>query len=85
MKAAGMNVIGVDQKGEIVFDLSSDNTYAPVLLVGFSLFFSILFSIWKGSPENEAQVKTHFRLNIVGIFIFLSGFSALACYLTLPA
>lgn len=50
MKAAGMNVIGVDQKGEIVFDLSADNAYVPVLLIGFSLFFSVLFSIWKGAP-----------------------------------
>jgi|688.fasta_scaffold2712547_1 hypothetical protein len=49
MKCAGMNVIGVDQKGEIVFDLSVDNSYAPLLLVGYSLFFTLLFSIWKGS------------------------------------
>jgi hypothetical protein len=85
MKAAGMNVIGVDQKGEIVFDLSTDNSYTAVFLMGYSLFFSLLFSIWKGSAESEAQVKMHFRVNIVGIFVFLSGFSALACYLTLPA
>lgn len=77
--------MGVDQKGEIIFDISSDNCFAPVLLVGFSLFFSILLSLWKGSPENETQVKMHFRINIVGIFILLSGFTALACYLTLPA
>jgi hypothetical protein len=49
MKSAGMNVIGVDQQGEIVFDPSIDNSYAPLLLIGLSLFFTLLFSIWKGS------------------------------------
>ncbi len=50
MKSAGMNIIGVDQKGEIIFELSSDNSFTPLLLIGFSLFFSILLSVWKGSP-----------------------------------
>lgn len=49
MKAAGMNIIGVDQKGEIVFDMSSDNSFTPLLLIAFSVFFSILLSLWKGS------------------------------------
>jgi hypothetical protein len=49
MKSAGMSVIGVDQQGEIVFDLSIDNSYASLLLMGFSLFFTLVFSIWKGS------------------------------------
>jgi hypothetical protein len=49
MKATGINIIGVDQKGEIVFDLSSDNSFTPLLLIGFSVFFSMLLSLWKGS------------------------------------
>lgn len=50
MKAAGMNVIGTDQKGEIIFDLNSDNIYSSLLLFGFGLFFTILFSLWRGGP-----------------------------------
>jgi len=65
--------------------LSSDNTFTPLLLFGYGLFFTLLFSIWKGSPENENEVKMHFRINIIGTTVFLSGFTALACYLTLPA
>ena len=49
MKIAGTDVIGVDQRGEIVFDFSSDNTYAPLLLTGFAVFFNTLLSLWKGS------------------------------------
>jgi len=31
------------------------------------------------------QVKNHYRINIAGIFVFLTGFTALAIYLTLPS
>jgi hypothetical protein len=51
-KAAGMNVLGVDQKGEIIFTLSSDNCYSAILLIGYSLFFTTLFSLFPGSPSN---------------------------------
>lgn len=50
-KAAGMNVFGVDQKGEITYDLSADNSYTSVLLIGYGFFFTLLFSFWGGSPE----------------------------------
>jgi hypothetical protein len=50
-KAAGMNIVGADQKGEIIFTVSCDNAHTAVLLMGFGLFFNMLLSLYPGSPS----------------------------------
>lgn len=43
--ATGTNVIGADQNGEIIFDLSCNNLYLPLMAVLFLLCFSFLANV----------------------------------------
>ena len=45
---AANNVIGVDQNGEIIFELNFFNCHIPILSLLFSLFFLILFNVVGG-------------------------------------
>lgn len=85
--AAGMNIIGADQKGEIIFDYSIYNIYLPLLAVLFLLFFSLLANVITSLflyPESGDEAAIIFKREIYLILFFLSGFLALAAYLTLP-
>lgn len=42
VSAAGSNIIGADQQGEIIFDYSISNVYTSLLVFLFLLFFSLL-------------------------------------------
>ena len=86
--AAGTTVVGTDQGGEIVFSVALENLYLPSILITFSLFFSFVFNIIGNLvvPSAKAeQIKLNFFIQLGLIFGFMLGYSALACYLCLPA
>lgn len=85
--AAGMNIIGADQKGEIIFDYSIYNIYLPLLAVLFLFFFSLLANVLTSvllSPDTGDEAAIIFKREVYLILFFLSGFLALAAYLCLP-
>lgn len=87
VSAAGMNVVGADQKGEIIFSLSSSNIYLPLIAVLFllainlvvNLIFSFLFQ-----PSSGEEVGLGFKREVYAVSVLMSGFLALAAYLSLP-
>lgn len=86
--AAAENVIGTDQKGEIIFELSLRNCYLPILSYLFSLIFLFLFNVAAGvilRPSSGEEVRRHFLLQKYAVLVFLCGFQSLASYLALPA
>jgi hypothetical protein len=44
VSAAGLNVIGADQNGEIIFDISGCNYYLPLIAVLFILAIVLILS-----------------------------------------
>lgn len=48
VSASVNNIFGVDQMGEIVFDISINNAYLPFLVVAYVLFFSTSMSVVSG-------------------------------------
>ncbi len=86
--AASYNVIGTDQKGEIIFDFAMDNCYLPILSIVFSLFFNLLFNAILSiviRPSTGDGIRTVLSLQRYISAVFLCGFQALAAYLCLPA
>lgn len=85
--AAGMNIIGADQKGEIIFDFSIYNIYLPLLAILFMLFFSLLANVLTSlllAPDSGDECAIIFKREIYLIIFLLTGFLALAAYLCLP-
>lgn len=86
--AAAYNVIGTDQEGEIVFKLSFNNIYLPILSFIFSLFFNLFFNVTIGTvlkPDSGDALRTAFNLQRYAAVFFMIGFQSLAAYLCLPA
>lgn len=85
--AAGMNIIGADQSGEIIFNYSIYNVYLPLLAMLFLFFFSLVSNVLTSvilSPDNGDEAAIIFKRELYLILFFLSGFLALAAYLCLP-
>lgn len=85
--AGGLNVVGADQRGEIVFDLSGRNFYLPLLALLFLLAVSFLVSLaflLLFHPTSGDEAALVFKREIYLIIILMSGFLALASYLSLP-
>lgn len=85
---AACNVIGVDQKGEIIFKFSLSNCYLPILSFLFALFFDLLFNLITNfiiRPSVSEGVRVVLNLQRYAAVILLIGFQALAAYLCLPA
>jgi hypothetical protein len=62
--AGGMNIIGADQKGEIIFDYSIYNIYLPLLAVLFLFFFSLLANVLTSlvlSPDTGDEAVIIFK------------------------
>jgi len=85
---AAYNIVGTDQEGEIVFELTLNNCYLPILSFFFSLFFNLLFNIVLGfvlRPSTGDGVRTGLSLHRYASVFLNCGFQALAAYLCLPA
>lgn len=85
--AGGMNIIGADQQGEIIFDYSISNIYLPLLALLFLFFFSLLANLLASlllAPDSGDEAAIVFKREIYIILFFLTGFLALAAYLCLP-
>ena len=85
--AGGMNIIGADQKGEIIFDYSIANIYLPLLALLFLFFFSLFANVLASlllAPESGEDAAIVFKREVYIVLFFLSGFLALAAYLCLP-
>lgn len=83
---AGRNLIGADQRGEIIFGHSASNLHLPVLALLFALFFS---SVGSGlasllTPDNGDAAAILFKRELYLLLVLMSGFLALAAYLCLP-
>ena len=62
--AAGMNIIGADQSGQIIFDYSIYNVYLPLLAVLFLFFFSLVSNVLTTlvlSPDNGDEAAIIFK------------------------
>jgi hypothetical protein len=44
-KIVANNIVGTDQRGEIIFELSGYNIFLPLLAMSFGVFFFMIFSI----------------------------------------
>jgi Na+/H+-translocating membrane pyrophosphatase len=87
ISAAGINVVGADQEGEIIFSLSNCNLYLPLLAVLFTLTVILLVNLlfkFISNPSNGSEIALNFKREIYLVLILMSGFLALAAYLSLP-
>ena len=83
---AGRNLIGSDQKGEIIFGNSVSNVYLALIAILFMSFFSTAASAAASllSPDNGDSATILFKRELYLVMILMSGFLALAAYLCLP-
>ena len=87
VSSAGTNVIGADQSGEIVFSLSNCNLYLPLLAILFMMTITLLVNLvftFLVSPGSGPDIVLNFKRELYLVLVLMSGFLALASYLTLP-
>ena len=85
---AATSIIGTDQEGQIVFELSLNNCYLPIISILFSVFFMFFFNVLSGMflrPTSGSEVRTYYNAQKYVVLGFLIGFQSLAAYLCLPA
>ena len=85
--AGGLNVVGADQHGEIVFDLSGRNFYLPLIAMLFLITISFLVSLvflFLFHPASGDEAALLFKRESYIVITLMSGFLALASYLCLP-
>jgi hypothetical protein len=64
LACGGLNIVGADQNGEIIFDYSICNIYLPLIAISFILFFSMLVSIisyFLFSPDSGDECALIFK------------------------